>query len=75
MHAIRNIDVEESNQDVGGDGEDDFQDYQSLEVVVVVALEPIHRYGDDAVDYEQRSDQEMLLRWLNCQLRLISAFE
>lgn len=29
--------------------------------VVAVALQPIHEYGDDAVDYEQRSDQEILL--------------
>jgi hypothetical protein len=60
LHAIRNIDVEESDQDVGGDGENDIQSSQSLEIVVAVALQPIHWCGDDAVDYEQRSDQEML---------------
>jgi hypothetical protein len=63
LHAIRNIDVEESDQNVRGDGENDIQSSQSLEVVIGVALQPIHWYGDDAVDYEQRSDQEMFLSW------------
>jgi hypothetical protein len=72
LHAIRNIDIEESNQDVSGDGEDDIQSSQSLEVVVGVALQPVHWYGDDAVDYEQRSDQEMFLSWLKGQLRIRS---
>ena len=51
-HAVRNIDVEEGNQDVGGDGENDVQGGQSLEVVIGVALQPIHWYRDDAVNYE-----------------------
>jgi hypothetical protein len=61
--AARCIDVEESDQNVRGDGENDIQSSQSLEVVIGVALQPIHWYGDDAVDYEQRSDQEMFLSW------------
>jgi hypothetical protein len=71
LHAIRNIDVEQSNQNVGGDGENDVQCRQSLEVIVGVALQPIDWYGDDAVDDEQRSDQEMLSSWLSRQLRLM----
>jgi len=69
---MRNIFIEESNQDASGGGKDDVQGSQSLEVVVGVALQPVHWYGDDAVDYEQRSDQEMFLSWLNRQLRIRS---
>jgi len=52
LHAIRNIDVEESHQDVCGDGEYDVQGCQSLEIIVGVTLQPIDWYGDDAVDDE-----------------------
>jgi len=52
LHTIRNIDVEQSNQNVGGDGEDDVQGCQSLEIIVGVSLQPIDWYGDDAVDDE-----------------------
>ena len=52
LHTIRNIDVEQSNQNVGGDGENDVQCCQSLEVIVGVTLQPIDWYGDDAVDNE-----------------------
>ena len=56
LHAIRNIDVEQSNQDIGGDCENNVQCCQSLEVIVGVALQPVDRYRDDAVNDEQRSD-------------------
>jgi hypothetical protein len=59
LHAIRNIDVEESNQNIGGDAENDVQGCQSLEVIISVTLQPIYWYGDDAVEYKQRGDQEM----------------
>ena len=72
MHAIRNIDVEESHQDVCGDGEYDVQGCQSLEIIVGVTLQPIYWYGDDAVEYEQRSDQEMFLSCSNRQRQLRS---
>lgn len=67
-HAVRNVNVEQSNQDVGGDGKNDVQRCQRLKVVIGVTLQPIHWYGDDAVDYEQRGNKEMLSGCFNCQL-------
>lgn len=56
-HAIGNVDVQQCDQDVGGDIEDDGQGSQNLEVIFRVCLQPVHGNTDDPVGDEKNGDQ------------------